>query len=365
MKTLKENKELYNHIKQSLKNQQKLRFGGLFGLSKKDLSGIQSLELNNIPSGKGLEHLPNLKEFKLIANKPYVDIDSYISSVGKLPDLDKLDINIPDIRYLSQEQIGSIGELEKVNSRFNISTLSWSGFESYSSEEMLKINKEMDKFRNILNPLMPEEEKTVRIYHELGNYINFDDEQKNRLRDGNLAGALIDKQAICQGYSKALEAILNDNGIECITVGGQGGKPGDMGHHAWNQIKVNGKWYNADLTFDSASNKEEFNKGNWKNFLKSDAEFGQNHMLEDKGHVCDDTRFDNKKVKISNKPFLKDRAPEREQAESPSQKTDSRGNGLTPLQNHFAEMNAKAAQNPQQNIPPAPTISNISQGLDR
>ncbi|MGE5328364.1 MAG: transglutaminase domain-containing protein [Deltaproteobacteria bacterium] len=362
MDALKKNKQLYNHLKQILKEQHKLRFGGLFGLSPKALSTIESLELDNIPSGKGLESLPNLKGLKLIINDPNIDIASYINSIEGLSHLNKLDLNIPNIRYLSQEQIKSVGDLEDVNSSFNISTISWNGFESYSAEEMLQINQTMDDFKKLVNPLMSEEEKAERIYHELGNYISFDDDQKNRIRDGDLAGALIDRQAICQGYSKALEAILNDNGIECITVGGQGGKPGDMGHHAWNQAKVNGSWYNMDLTFDSASDKEGFNKGNWKHFLKSDTEFNKSHILEDKGHPCEDTRYDNREIKISHKPFLRGRAQERTSQAQEKNQPDAE---LTPLQQHFAEVEAKAAQNPQQNFKPGFSLTNIPQGLEK
>lgn len=293
MGLLKKNPELYSQIKQTLQDRHKLRFSGLFGLPKKALDSIESLELNNISSGEGLEQLSNLKEFKLIANKSDIDIDSYINSIKKLPNLNKLNLNVPNARYLSKEQIKSFGDLKNVKPKINISTISWSA-ESYSAEEMLQVNEKMDDFKRFVNPLMSQQEKAERLYRELGNYISFDDGMGNRLRDGNLAGALIDGRVICQGYSRAVEEVFNDNGIECITVGGQGGNPGDMGNHAWNQAKVNGEWYNLDLTFDSASNKDRFNRGDWENFLKSDDEFGKSHIRDEgEGHPCTNAKFDN------------------------------------------------------------------------
>lgn len=64
---------------------------------------------------------------------------------------------------------------------------------------------------------------------------------------GNLAytaaGALVDKKAICVGYSRALIVLLKSMGVEAEYVSSQ------VINHAWVKVKVNGNWYHADPTW--------------------------------------------------------------------------------------------------------------------
>lgn len=64
---------------------------------------------------------------------------------------------------------------------------------------------------------------------------------------GNLAytaaGALVDKKAICVGYSRALIVLLKSMGVEAEYVSSQ------AINHAWVKVKVNGNWYHADPTW--------------------------------------------------------------------------------------------------------------------
>lgn len=50
-------------------------------------------------------------------------------------------------------------------------------------------------------------------------------------------------RALCSGYATVLEYILNNLGIETIKVRCKG-------KHVWNQVKIDGIWYNCDLTND-------------------------------------------------------------------------------------------------------------------
>ena len=50
--------------------------------------------------------------------------------------------------------------------------------------------------------------------------------------------------ALCGGYAKTLAALLESVGIETEIVSMKG-------VHSWNQVKINGEWYNCDLTNDS------------------------------------------------------------------------------------------------------------------
>ena len=52
--------------------------------------------------------------------------------------------------------------------------------------------------------------------------------------------------AVCDGYSRAAKLLLNEFGIECDIVVGD--CPG--GGHAWNLVKVDGSWYQMDVTWN-------------------------------------------------------------------------------------------------------------------
>lgn len=48
--------------------------------------------------------------------------------------------------------------------------------------------------------------------------------------------------AVCDGYAGAFKYIMDYYGIPCKNIGGGG--------HAWNLVKIGGKWYHVDVTFN-------------------------------------------------------------------------------------------------------------------
>lgn len=70
---------------------------------------------------------------------------------------------------------------------------------------------------------------------------------KNNLKIYTSYGCLVDKIAVCEGYSKAMQILLCNCGIECRTVVGFG----NGGPHMWNIVKIGGDWYHLDVTWDS------------------------------------------------------------------------------------------------------------------
>lgn len=58
-------------------------------------------------------------------------------------------------------------------------------------------------------------------------------------------GALVRGEAVCEGYSRAMQLLLYEFGIRSTPVVGFTHEP-----HMWNLVELNGKWYHLDLTFD-------------------------------------------------------------------------------------------------------------------
>lgn len=59
-------------------------------------------------------------------------------------------------------------------------------------------------------------------------------------------GALVLGKCVCAGYASAMQVLLTLAGIECMEVSGTGN--GEA--HAWNKVKIDGDWYNVDVTWD-------------------------------------------------------------------------------------------------------------------
>ena len=84
------------------------------------------------------------------------------------------------------------------------------------------------------------------------------DEAKSSSTDPDVRsayGALVNKKALCEGYARAAEYILNSIGIECSYV--------CDGEHAWNLIKLDGEYYWFDAAYGHSATKsaEKFCKG--------------------------------------------------------------------------------------------------------
>ena len=67
----------------------------------------------------------------------------------------------------------------------------------------------------------------------------------------SIVGVFEERGAVCEGYARSFQLLLNLRGIENVIVEGEAGGGG----HAWNLIKLDdGQWYWCDLTWDDAPN---------------------------------------------------------------------------------------------------------------
>ena len=70
--------------------------------------------------------------------------------------------------------------------------------------------------------------------------------------DQNAYGALVEGKAVCNGYARAYQHLLQKAGIEAWYVSGTSVSPssGQSVGHAWNLVKLDGQWYYTDVTWD-------------------------------------------------------------------------------------------------------------------
>lgn len=60
----------------------------------------------------------------------------------------------------------------------------------------------------------------------------------------DMYGTLVDKKAVCQGYAETMNYLLKQSGVPCALATSQ------YINHAWNVVRINGKWYHVDATWD-------------------------------------------------------------------------------------------------------------------
>jgi len=158
--------------------------------------------------------------------------------------------------------------------------------EYYSLDEMIQIK---EKIAEIISSLPkeidePDKEKKIftYIYTRLAFMIQYDEfsasigkggyaadmTETRRTHASNLIGGLLNGQSMCGGYSEILRNVLSEVGIDSIYIRGNG--KDKLGHHAWNQVKLDGKWYNVDLTNDRDNIVDNLA---CQYFLKSDCDF--------------------------------------------------------------------------------------------
>ena len=94
-----------------------------------------------------------------------------------------------------------------------------------------------------IDPSAGEYDRIRYVYEYLVKTVNYDE---NAPDNQNIYSALVGKNSVCAGYSRAAQYLLNNMGIECIYVVGtaQGQEA-----HAWNIVNCGGNYYQMDVTF--------------------------------------------------------------------------------------------------------------------
>ena len=76
--------------------------------------------------------------------------------------------------------------------------------------------------------------------------VDTEDTSKNSPDIYTVYGALVNKVAVCEGYSRAFQLLLNGLGVDCVGVSGTA----EDELHMWNAVGMNGEWYAVDVTWD-------------------------------------------------------------------------------------------------------------------
>ena len=111
---------------------------------------------------------------------------------------------------------------------------------------------------------------------------------EEKLNSANLIGGLLNHTCVCSGYAEIVRNVFPCYGIETRYISGKNINPNEEGH-AWNQIKLDGTWYNMDLTW---SRDELVAEESTSYLLRSDKDFYGHNKFDTSGckkEKCDQT----------------------------------------------------------------------------
>lgn len=164
------------------------------------------------------------------------------------------------------------------------------------------IEKNMQEYLTLVKDKKSELDKELVLHDTLCKNLYYTLDKKGNplatLECHSILGPFTTKEAVCEAYARAFSLLLYKTGIlNHYVVGNTSTDEDNPGRHAWNQVYIDGIWYNVDVTWDD--NSKSYGYGN---FNKDDEYFIDCH-IQDNGafyEVCS-TKTNLPKITIKNK----------------------------------------------------------------
>lgn len=223
-----------------------------------------------------------------------------------------LDFLINIQKHLSNHSKMKFKINEDTDSYYNV----YSRYIEYSFSEISAIIAKIEELTADIPKEMDESNKFYTIYSRIIGIMTYDHncvEKQKKILDKNhndynkclkelnnirrnavsLYGGLVNGKAVCAGYALILNEVLKYIGMKSQYVVGDDLKDA----HAWNQVQIDGKWYNVDPTSDSNSF-QLYRK--YRYMLLNDEDFDISHGIfsrRSKNYRKCTSRFDYSKIK--------------------------------------------------------------------
>jgi|GEM_PF-867790 len=264
--------------------------------SLSELINLQSLCLsdNKISSIDTLKNMCSLKELYLADNQI-----ASIEPLANLISLKKLNINNNPVKDGSV--LAKLSNLESLDVGCNLYCIeplkqmkNLKEIHAYEIDDLNELYTVYDKakeiIKNIIKPGMSDlqKEKAIHDYIVLNTKYDYDNYNNHTLQiwDGNPYGILIKGTGVCEGYADTTKLLLDMEGIDCIVV--TGNAIGSTEGHAWNIVKIDGKYYQLDTTWEIGNKQTNFVR--YEYFNLSDKEMSEDHNWDKtKYPKCEDS----------------------------------------------------------------------------
>lgn len=223
---------------------------------------------------KGIDHIESNIKFKINAVLLDEEIEQDINSA-----IEAYIYDYPEAFYLNSTYKYKV--INMLSSKVIEIQLEYID-EKNIKEKQRKLQEEIDNIRSMLKPNMSDYTKELIVHDYLIDNISYYEWEdiEDIPEDRHTAySALVNKQAVCDGITRAFQLIMIQEGLECITALGE---LEDVAH-AWNIIKIDNDYYHVDLTSNKVKFKKEVNDTNVHVFFNiTDNEIKQTHIINKK-----------------------------------------------------------------------------------
>ena len=136
---------------------------------------------------------------------------------------------------------------------------------TFSNDDRVRMMNELNLavkaiHNECINDEMSDFEKEVAIHDWICQNVRYDDSADNddsmieiKRKNPELwtaYGAIVNRVAVCEGYSKAFQLLMYSVGINCNLVCGE---VSDGSPHMWNMVLLDNEWYYVDVLWDDTS----------------------------------------------------------------------------------------------------------------
>jgi len=181
--------------------------------------------------------------------------DSLIESESQI-DIDSFSVSSDDISWVYSSVYNSHPELFYLSNQFSYAAYSDGRvaylvpYYKYSGDELTSMREDYNNRIHVIVEhfsALSDVEAVVAINDYLATHYEYDsysleNDPQNAIRDAY--SMLLNKRAVCQGYSLLFTAIMNELGVETASV------VSVSMNHQWNLVKLDGYWYHIDVTWD-------------------------------------------------------------------------------------------------------------------
>ena len=271
--TYSNNNSKNNYFYSQLNEYSKIIYNGLQNNIENLKTGTYKIEFGNTFSGvlsneNGQEILSNYYQSAIEAFM-YDNTDIFYLNVNKMY------LNIESTKYANRTTYNVY------ISNGNQNNYLADGF--YSKEQINKCQREIEEVKKqVLSGIggLTEYQKILKIHDYLVDNISYDSSlSKDNIY--NMYGALINKQCVCEGYSKAFKYLLDEAKIEnVIVIGKATNSEGKSENHSWNYVLLDDKWYAIDVTWDDPiirGGGKLSKSSKYKYFLKGSSSINKDH----------------------------------------------------------------------------------------
>jgi len=132
-------------------------------------------------------------------------------------------------------------------------------------EQEKKVGQEIESVLDRLDVYDADEYTKIKAVHD---YIVSNIDYDYSFQKYSAYNAIVEKKVVCQGFASLTYRMLKELDVDVRYISGTG----NGGAHGWNIVKIDGKWYNLDNTWDENYG-QSYGTIRYDWFLKSNADF--------------------------------------------------------------------------------------------